>query len=183
MSHALWWCFFRFQLVIRPPLTGGCVIWEIRSDKLHNRWASRLLSWQGPCKLFFITHAFTFIALFLWAYSVGMMKRWKTLDPFLKTCFSLDICKFQNIVSAGSKVSYVQEKIGWNSELDRSSSEPWREVVGVNKNWWLYFNFWFWTRQKLDVDSYTESYNHTFQMTPDGVKEHSLMQSLPQLCF
>ena len=34
----------------------------------------------------------------------------------------------------------------------------------------------------VQVDSYNESHNHTFQMIPDGVKEHTLMQSLPQLC-
>lgn len=64
-----------------PSPCGGCVIWGICSDMLHNRWTSRLLSWQQPSKLFFITYAFTFITLFLWAYSVGMMERWKTLDP------------------------------------------------------------------------------------------------------
>lgn len=51
----------------------------------------------------------------------GMRERWKTLDPCAsKASFSSDACSFQNIVSAGSKVSYVRENIWGHSERVQS---------------------------------------------------------------
>ena len=99
------------------PLQWGCVIWGICRDTLHHRWASRQLSRQEPRKLFFITRACTSITSLFWACSVGMMEGWKTIDPYaFKACFSSDACNFQNIVSAGSKVSCVRENISCHSE-------------------------------------------------------------------